>query len=82
MAPLIFFVGAQDNGFVCRADLFGVGRLVGGEGDLHFLRGGDGVRDFLRGGGGVRDFLGGGEGLGVGGDAAVPLKASSLPGAL
>jgi len=63
-------------------DLLGVGLLGGGKGDLHFLRGSDGVGDFLGGSEGVGDFLGGGRGVGAGGDAAVPSKASSLPGAL
>jgi len=64
------------------ADLSGVVLLGGGEGDLHFLSGSDGVGDFLGGGGGLGDFLGGGGGVGASGDAAVPSKASSLPGAL
>ena len=64
------------------ADLLGAGFLGGGGGvgdrlgGSAYFGGGGGVGDL---GEGVVDFLGGGGGVGDGGDAAVPLKASSLP---
>ena len=63
------------------ADLLGAGFLGGGGGVGDRLGGsadfggGRGVGDL---GGGGADFLGGGGGVGDGGDAAVPSKASSL----